>query len=311
MADFGVASAVGTDSLTQTGTILGTAGYLSPEQAIGQRATAASDRYGLAVVAWELLVGRRPFAADSPTTEALAHVNEPVPSPADANPALPRELDRVFERALAKDPTARYPSAAQFVGDLHRALDDAAGTTAFLAPPEFVAAGPPTSRRRLWVAALLVIVLAAGIAAALFATRGSNPKAAARPLTVVRTVTTPARTVQQTVTSAPATTAPAESSASGQSLNNAGYARMQAGDFAGALPLLEQAVQKLGGTGALDEAYAKYNLAYTSFALGRCTNVTALLDQAEAIEGRRKEIDRLRHEASKHCQRGPADNMNG
>ena len=76
---------------------------------------------------------------------------------------------------------------------------------------------------------------------------------------------------------------------------------MQAGDFAGALPLLEQAVQKLGGTGALDEAYAKYNLAYTRFALGQCTDVASLLDQAAAIEGRRHEIDRLRHQASKRC----------
>jgi serine/threonine-protein kinase len=61
VADFGIASAAGMDSFTQTGTILGTAGYLSPEQARGERATAASDRYALGVVAWELLTGRRPF----------------------------------------------------------------------------------------------------------------------------------------------------------------------------------------------------------------------------------------------------------
>src|SRR4029077_8924533 len=88
VADFGVASAAGLDSFTQTGTILGTAGYLSPEQAKGERATAASDRYALAVVAWELLTGRRPFAATSATAEAMAHVNEPVPSPRTANPDL-------------------------------------------------------------------------------------------------------------------------------------------------------------------------------------------------------------------------------
>src|SRR6478752_10248553 len=68
VADFGIASAAGLDSFTQTGTILGTAGYLSPEQARGEQSGPASDRYGLAVVAWELLTGRRPFAADSPTT---------------------------------------------------------------------------------------------------------------------------------------------------------------------------------------------------------------------------------------------------
>src|SRR5690349_16495073 len=117
VADFGVASAVGMHSLTETGTIVGTAGYLSPEQARGDHASAASDRYGLAVVAWELLVGRRPFVAESATAEALAHASAPIPSAAAANPALPRQVDEVFARALAKNPNARYPFAAQFVGD--------------------------------------------------------------------------------------------------------------------------------------------------------------------------------------------------
>src|ERR671931_1421241 len=80
VADFGIASAAGLDSLTMTGTVLGTAGYLSPEQAQGDRATPASDRYALAVVAYELLTGKRPFAADSPTAEASAHVHADVPS---------------------------------------------------------------------------------------------------------------------------------------------------------------------------------------------------------------------------------------
>src|SRR5436190_6148473 len=105
------------ESFTQAGTILGTAGYLSPEQARGERATAASDRYALAVVAWELLTGRRPFDAESPTAEAAAHVTARVPSVHDANPALPRAFDGIFLRALAKDPAARYPTSAEFVGD--------------------------------------------------------------------------------------------------------------------------------------------------------------------------------------------------
>ncbi len=299
VADFGVASAVGTDSLTQTGTIIGTAGYLSPEQALGERATAASDRYALAVVAWELLVGRRPFVADSPTAEALAHVKAPVPSPSEANPALPRELDGVFERALAKEPATRYPAAAQFVGELRRALEDAAGATALIAPAH--RAPPRAAKRQWWIPALVGVLLAAGLAAAWLVNRDSGRTAARPPVTVVHTITTPARTLRQTVTTAPPSRAPATSGASGQTLNNEGYTKMQARDFAGALPLFEEAVQKLAGTGALDEAYAKYNLAYTRFALGNCTDVGALLDQAEAIEGRRKEIDRLRHQASKHC----------
>jgi serine/threonine protein kinase len=293
VADFGIASAVGMHTLTETGTIVGTAGYLSPEQARGEHASPASDRYGLAVVAWELLVGRRPFAAESVTAEALAHANAPIPSAAAANPTLPRQVDQVFARALTKDPDRRYPSAAQFVGDLRRAFDESEGETQLLA----TTARRPS--RNWWIPLLLAALLVLGVVVALFATRDSGQRAAP-PRTIVRTVTAPGRTVRETVTTAPATTAPA-ASASGQSLNNEGYAKMRAGDFAGALPLLEQAVQKLDGTGVLDEAYAKYNLAYTRFALGQCTDVRALLDQAEAIEGHRVEIDHLRKRAEKRC----------
>jgi eukaryotic-like serine/threonine-protein kinase len=306
VADFGVASAVGMGSLTQTGTILGTAGYLSPEQARGERAGAASDRYALGVVAWELLTGRRPFAAASTTAEALAHVNAAVPSAHAANHALPPELDRVFARALAKSPTARYPTAAEFVGDLRRALDEAAGDTWIepRRPVTAVTTATPrksgTDARRWWLPALLVLLLGAGAAVALLAFGGSSPTTTP---TTVRTVTTET-TVEQTVTTVPATTAPATSSASGAALNNVGYAKMLAGDYAGALPLLQQAVQKLEGTGSLDEAYAKYNLAYTLLALGQCANVTSLLDQAQAIEGHQKPIDHLRKRADHQCNRG-------
>jgi serine/threonine protein kinase len=89
VADFGIASAAGFESLTLTGTVLGTAGYLSPEQAAGERAGPASDLYSLAVVAYELLSGRRPFESDSPTAEAAAHVNAPVPSIAEEQPGVP------------------------------------------------------------------------------------------------------------------------------------------------------------------------------------------------------------------------------
>jgi hypothetical protein len=117
---------------------------------------------------------------------------------------------------------------------------------------------------------------------------------------VVRTVTSPGTTVRQTVT-APTTTSVAPSGSSGPDLNDAGFAKMQAGDYAGALPLLEQAVQKLNGTGSTSEAYADYNLAYTRRALGQCTDVLTLLDRSQAIQGHRKEIDRLRKDAHRTC----------
>jgi tRNA A-37 threonylcarbamoyl transferase component Bud32 len=311
VADFGIASAAGMDSFTKTGTILGTAGYLSPEQARGERATAASDRYALGVVAWELLTGRRPFESETPTVEALGHVNAAVPSVHAANWALPASFDVVFERALAKDPAARYPDASEFVGDLRGALHDEAGSTRVTDPgwaepvarstsATHVVAAP--DRRRWWIAALAVALIAGGVLAAVLTSGG--PKQAP-PRTIVRTVTGPSQTVRETVTTtAQTTSAPSTpSSASGSQLNLAGYQKMQAGDLSGALPLLEQAVQKLNGTGSLDEAYAKYNLAYTRFALGDCTDVLALLDQAQSIEGKRSAIDDLRHRAKKGCKR--------
>ena len=317
VADFGIASAADMDSFTQAGTILGTAGYLSPEQARGEKATAASDRYSLAVVAWELLVGARPFGADSPTAEAAAHANAPVPSAHEANPSLPAALDGVFERGLAKDPGARYATAAELVAELRHAIHAGAGDTWIEpAPPTRpLAPGPVVSRggRRWWIPVLVALLLAAGILAAVLASRGGSDKTVPPPKrqTVVKTVTTPGQTVRQTVTAEtppppttePATTAASSggSSSSGTALNDAGYRKMQAGDYAGAVPLLEQAVQKLQGTGSTAEAYADYNLAYSRFALGRCTDVLALLDASQSIQGPRKEIDRLRKEATKTC----------
>ena len=107
-------------------------------------------------------------------------------------------------------------------------------------------------------------------------------------------------TAPRTTTTAPAP-ASAASSASGSSLNDSGYSRMQAGDYRAALPLLEQAVQRLHGSGSLSEAYASYNLAYTRFALGSCDGVLALLDRSQAVQGHRSEIDALRRRAQAKC----------
>ena len=143
VADFGIASSAGMDSLTMTGTVLGTAGYLSPEQAQGERAGPASDRYALGIVAWELLTAKRPFESESPTAEAAAHINAPIPAVSAAGD-LPRELDSVFERALAKDPMQRYRTAGEFVAALRSAFSDAAGSTSELA----AVAPPPTAATR-------------------------------------------------------------------------------------------------------------------------------------------------------------------
>ena len=119
LADFGIALVAREEQLTRTGDILGTMAYISPEQALGQPATPASDRYSLAVVAYELLTGRRPFEADHPAAQARAHVEDEPP------PTAPVGLDAVLRRGLAKDPAERWGSAGAFVAALERGLAQA------------------------------------------------------------------------------------------------------------------------------------------------------------------------------------------
>jgi hypothetical protein len=292
VADFGIASAAGLDSMTLTGTVLGTAGYLAPEQAAGGRSTPASDLYSLAVVAYELLSGHRPFERESPTAEAAAHVNAPVPSIAERCKHLPYEVDTVFQRALAKDPGKRYGSAREFVADLRHALHESAETTQRFAAVEAPARRGP-GLRLLVPAALLL--LAAGVGAVLAVLlSGGGDKAAQRVLT--RTVTGPAgtTTVRKTVTeqtTAPAPPPPPAPSGSGHSLNDRGYSLMQQGNYSGALPYLQQAVQALRGTGPSDpyEGFANYNLGYTLYRLGRCKDAVPYLQRAQQLEPSRSE----------------------
>lgn len=308
VTDFGIASTSGVDTLTLPGTVLGTAGYLSPEQARGEPATAASDRYGLGVVAFELLTGRRPFEGDTAATEAFAHVNAPVPSAETIHPELPDGVDDVLERALAKDPDDRPGTCAELVAELRSAFRGAAAKTR-IAPPPVVASGAPTTRR-LHTAGRppgggpshrALVIGAAGFLAAgaiLAATLGAaldtdGTERAARESS--RTTTTQPET--QTETVAPPTTVAADPN----ELNDRGFARMEAGDYARARPLLERAVRGLRGTGELYEAYASYNLAFTRFALGECNGVLALLDRSEAVQGRRGAIDELRREWEDRC----------
>jgi serine/threonine protein kinase len=321
VADFGIATAAGLDSLTQTGTIIGTAGYFSPEQAQGERATPASDVYALGVVAFELLTGDRPYRSESTTAEAAAHVHAPIPSISERNPELPRELDAISAQALAKDPEERYESCGAFVSDLAwafgRPTDPNASASASERAPTARLVREPHKRRRsglpvlpILVALLLLLGATGAVLAALLPGDGDGD---AQATTFVKTVTGRGTTVRETVTTTPeppppppptppsSPPPPAASGQSGAALNDAGFAKMQAGDYAGALPLLEQAVAKLSGTGERVEAYALYNLAYTRFQLGRCDGVLEMLDRSESIQGHREEIDSLRAEAGERC----------
>jgi serine/threonine-protein kinase len=299
VTDFGIARAAAHDPLTSAGTILGSSGYMAPEQARGEPATAASDRYALGCVAFELLTGRRPFAAESPTAEATLHATEPPPQASGLDPSLPAAVDTVLQQALAKRPDARPRSSKALVSGLREALHEDDSPTRLIPLP---IGDEPTrtqrsSRRPVALIAAVLALAGAGTAAALALSGGSDEV----PRTVVVTETTPGTTQVETVTVESPPPAdeppPARSSASAAAANDSAYQMMLNEDFESALPILEDAYGALVGSGTTTEAYTGYNLAFTRFALGSCHDVLALLDRSESIQGEREEISRLRDRA--------------
>jgi tetratricopeptide (TPR) repeat protein len=147
IADFGIARLAMEDQLTATGQVLGTASYISPEQAVGEPATAASDRYALAVVAFELLTGEKPFRAEHFAAQARAHVEDEPPLATERDPSLPRGVDAVLDRGLAKAPGDRWASAIAMVDALDRAMSSSRSATEPTRPLAAVAAPPPEAER--------------------------------------------------------------------------------------------------------------------------------------------------------------------
>src|SRR5262245_28919503 len=119
VTDFGIARA-GASQMTEAGSIMGTAQYLSPEQARGAPVTASSDLYSVGIVLYEMLTGKVPFTGDSAIEIAMKHLNDAPKPPSKIRPEIPEELDQVVLRALAKNPEDRYQTAEEFSEDLHR-----------------------------------------------------------------------------------------------------------------------------------------------------------------------------------------------
>ena len=285
VSDFGIASTSGADALTAPGTVLGTAGYLAPEQARGEPATAASDLYALGVVAFELLTGRRPFAGDTPATEAFAHLNADVPRATPFDPTLPTAVDDVFQSALAKEPQARPANAQELVRRLREALE----TEDTASAPTVVDAGASTRtlvyRSRRPRGALIALgttgLLVVGFLVAALTGAGDEPGRDA------------SRRVAASNAAASEASATTASAPDGAALNAHGFALVQAGNFESALPILRRAVLALKGDGTLTEAYASYNLAYARFAVGRCDGVTGLARSFRGDPGQPRRDRRL------------------
>src|SRR5436190_3364928 len=211
IADFGIARVLGTDTLTDTGTVLGTAAYISPEQVRGEPATPASDVYSFGVILYRLLAGRLPFEATSPTELAALHRDAPPPP----LPPVREELRRpagIAMSALAKESTGRPADGTALVHALEGGVAAADGDTTRILPPPPVGA-PRFPRRRLALLAgiALLLIAAGGLLAAILLT-GSPASAPAGP--ILSSATAPTATANSTrATTARSTTAASSTTA--------------------------------------------------------------------------------------------------
>ncbi|GGE41803.1 serine/threonine-protein kinase PrkC [Pullulanibacillus camelliae] len=123
VTDFGIAMGLTSTTITYTNSIMGSAHYISPEQARGGKATVKSDIYGFGIVMYEMLTGQLPFSGDTPVSVALKHLNDEVIPPKELNESLPQSLENIIFRALAKNPDDRYDSMGDLYDDLSTALN--------------------------------------------------------------------------------------------------------------------------------------------------------------------------------------------
>jgi serine/threonine-protein kinase len=331
IADFGLARIAFESTVTSTGTILGTASYLSPEQIRGEPATALSDVYALAVVAFELLTGSKPFEAEHFAAQANMHLEREPPRASQIETSLPAAVDGVLTRGLAKDPGARWATATELADALTRAALEPgesaiAATTTPTAVTEQLKATPgpataPGSPRpprpggpaplpprgrapgRLALAALLAMLVAviAGIALA----GGDDGGRRDGPASSTGGRSRPATTTSGSAQNRPAA-APAQGASPGgdlQARQLEGFRLMNAGRYDEAIPVLRAVVASYpAGTEArcarpqtpdcLTFAYALFNLGRSLRLSGDAAGAVPVLERRLAIDNQREVVQR-------------------
>ena len=285
VADFGIARAAFEDSLTASGELLGTAAYIAPEQVSGGAATPASDRYALAVVAYEALTGGLPFGGGTLIEIATKRSQMDPPRPSERSPELPPAVDDVMLRALHADPAQRWPSATEFVDALERALAHA--TPPPTPPPMTVQRMRP--RRSVPVAAILLGLAAVAIGTIVGLTvlrddtgGGTRPDRGR--------VTTPDRRQREQPRQRTPTKNAADSPAT---LNDQGFQLMNAGRYDDAIPVLQRAVAAFPADSTdLTYAYALYNLGRSLRLAGRAGEAIPILERRLQFANQRGVVKR-------------------
>jgi eukaryotic-like serine/threonine-protein kinase len=221
IADFGIARMGGSGTLTEAGTVLGTASYISPEQASGQPAGPASDVYSFGVILFRMLTGRLPFVSTNAMELVRMHRDDPPPAVADLRDDAPPRLESLTAAALAKDPDDRPADGGAVLRELRGDAGGGGGdATMMIAPGAFPAASDATQvlrrvpprrpgrRRELWLAPLVLLLLGGGVALALVTTGGGGDTGTTNPLTGLSLPSVPTAASTRPATTAPSTTAP-------------------------------------------------------------------------------------------------------
>jgi serine/threonine-protein kinase len=330
LADLGIATAVEGTRLTMSGTVLGTAAYMAPEQLEGHKPGPSTDVYSLAVVAWETLSGRRAYEGRTPLEIAHRKSSDPPPFLSDVWPAAPAAAAEVLARAMGPDPAGRPATATALVDELERAFEEPVPERA---PAKAPAATAPTAKaprtrdplsvappsrpapgyarhnahrgRPSWLVPLVVLLAVLAVGAIAVATLGgggsssnqpkqssasakakkhsSSKKSGSQPAAQQQAPAPPSAAPAQTQPSTYQVPQPSGSdAAAGQRLNAKGKALSDAGNYKGAIPVLEDAVKSFpAGTGADDiqYAYALFNLGHALRLGGRPADAVPVLEE--------------------------------